>query len=495
MKKRLYFISIGLIIVAFLTACQPQQTQTAPTATITASNSTAVQPINTDAPVSVVVLKVTGPKGEKEYTMDALKALPVAEGQAGLKSSTGKITIPVVCKGVLLTDLLKEVGGDDPSLGVQLTAADGYAMTYSYDQIAKGTFVTYDPATGDEVKDAGPLQVIIAYEADGKPLDAETDGTLRLMVISQKPNQVVDGHWTTRFVTNIDVKSLVEEWSLELDGAINTKVDRGSYESCSTEKCHQAAWQDTKSQKWVGVPLYLILGEVDDNIKHDTGAYNKAMAEAGYSIDLIALDGFIVTLDSKQVDGNKNIIVASTMNGNVLTDKNFPLKLVGPDLTNKQMIGGIAKIVLHINPSAATTEAATVEATTVATTEAAITSAPASTTLFELTGLVTTPQKWTHDDLKKLTVVKESVEHPKKGKMDVQGIKLADLLKLAGVKTDAKSITITASDGYSVDADLQEVNSCAKCMVAFMDDGTLMTIMPDLASNTWVKNLAKIEIK
>ena len=47
-----------------------------------------------------------------------------------------------------------------------------------------GTFIQYDPGTGDELKSPVPLTAILAYERDSKPLDTEIDGNLRLVVVS-----------------------------------------------------------------------------------------------------------------------------------------------------------------------------------------------------------------------------------------------------------------------------------------------------------------------
>ena len=87
--------------------------------------------------------------------MDELKALPVTEGQAGIKSSTGQITIPEQFKGVAIKDIVAYLNADfDSSMGVAVTAEDGYSMTFSYDQVMNGNFIAYDPATGNEMPNA-----------------------------------------------------------------------------------------------------------------------------------------------------------------------------------------------------------------------------------------------------------------------------------------------------------------------------------------------------
>ena len=216
-------------------------------------------------------------------TGDAWRALPAVEGQAGIKSSTGKITPPVLFKGVSLLTLIDQVGGLGADMGVEIEAEDGYIMTFSGDQLANGAFIAYDPATGDELKSVDPLTVIVAYEMDGQPLDEQRDGKLRLAIISEKNNQVTDGHWSIKWVRRVTLKSMAEDWVLELQGAIDDPVDRGSYESCSASGCHGSTWTDTKAQEWSGTPLWIIVGRVDDEFKHgsDVQPYNRELAEAG----------------------------------------------------------------------------------------------------------------------------------------------------------------------------------------------------------------------
>jgi hypothetical protein len=185
---------IRLVILAVLLSACTTATL-APTPTPPPVSGPATVPTQPSA--SPVVLKLEGSGGTKTLTMDDLKALPATEGWAGIKNSTGKITVPARYKGVTADELCKLVGGIGPDTGVNLTAKDGYAMTISYDQITQGDFITYDPGTGDEIKAHDPLTVVIAYEKEGQPLPEDTEGPLKLVVVSAKNNQVVDGHWAS----------------------------------------------------------------------------------------------------------------------------------------------------------------------------------------------------------------------------------------------------------------------------------------------------------
>lgn len=299
-------------------------------------------------PTAPPALTLTGADGTtKTLTLDEIKALPAVEGWGGIMSSTGRITPPERYKGVAVTELCKLVGGINPEGGVNVTAKDGYAMTISYDQIQQDDFIVYDPGTGDEMKTAAPLEVAIVYERAGKPLDPDKDGTLRLAILSEKNDRVIDGHWSVKWVTDIKVRQMSEEWTVSLEGALTEKMDRATFESGSSPDCHQVTWKDDKAQEWTGIPLWLMVGRVDDENKHGDGAYNEALAAQGYAIDIIATDGYSITLDSKRINRNDNIILAYLVNGNPLEEKHFPLRLVGSDLDKSEMVGQIARIVVH----------------------------------------------------------------------------------------------------------------------------------------------------
>jgi len=315
---------------------------------------------------------------------------------------------------------------------------------------------------------------------------------LRLMVISPEGNQVVDGHWAIKWVSAISYKPLTADWNLELSGAINDTVDRGTFESCATGACHQAEWTDDKAQTWTGVPLWELVGRVDDENKHGDDAFSDETAAAGYTVDVISADGYTVTLDSATIQHNDNILVAYQVNGNVLTDEDFPLRLVGVDLSKKEMAGGVVQIVVNFGTTVVE-PTATMAPVPTATTAAAQPANPDAA--FTIKGMVATETSWTMDELHGLDVVTLTVIHPKKGEQTAEGVRLNALLDLVGPKPEATTIIITASDGYSVEASLVDVRACADCLIAFNESGQLKSVMPGFESSFWVKDVVSIEIK
>jgi DMSO/TMAO reductase YedYZ molybdopterin-dependent catalytic subunit len=491
MQRLLFSLLIAAMFLT-LAGCQPVAEPVAETEAAQASAPAAGTEESPEiAPDAEIVLTMTGLDGKSiDLSMEELVKLPATEGQAGIKSSTGKITPPALFKGVLITELLKQVGAENGSFGIEVEAEDGYAMTLSSEQLANGEFIAYDPATGDETQDTGPLQAIVAYEMDGQPLDTKRDGTLRLVVISEKNNQVTDGHWSIKWVRKITVKQLAVEWNLALEGGIVDTVDRGSFESCSTSKCHQAAWTDETGQAYTGTPLWLFAGRSDDDIKHGTGSFNLDLYEKGYTVEVVGKDGYSATFDIARLIANKDIILANHVNDNPLTGEDFPLILVGPDVTKKEAVGGIEKIILHFGETAPAETQAPAE-TTAAAEPAAPAELPEGKALM-INGLVDSSLAWSIDELQAMEDVKLTVEHPKKGSQDVEGVRLSDLFKLAGVKAAAKNIMFTAGDGFTATSDLKTIIDCKDCLVVFDDPETLRLAMPGLDSGLWVKEIIAI---
>jgi DMSO/TMAO reductase YedYZ molybdopterin-dependent catalytic subunit len=290
------------------------------------------------------VLEVVGLEGTKSYTLDQIKAMQSTEGYGGMKSSTGRITPPMLVKGVLLQDLFAEVGGAPEDMAMSIMAKDGYEMTMSVAQLDSGDFLTYDMVTGAEKEVEGPLKVIVAYENDGKPLDPDSDGPLRLGIVSPEMNQVTDGHWWVKWVTKVQIKPIEEEWTLALSGALTEEIDKATFESGANEGCHGSTWTDSEGNAWSGVPLYLLVGRVDDENAHEGPAYNRELAKAGYEVELDTADGKSIKVASETMYYNKNLIVANTLNGAALPEEYWPLRLVGEGIDPADMVGQITEI-------------------------------------------------------------------------------------------------------------------------------------------------------
>jgi DMSO/TMAO reductase YedYZ molybdopterin-dependent catalytic subunit len=301
------------------------------------------------SPSGPVVLTLVGDAGQRQFTMNQLQALPQYTGYAGIKSSTGVITLPAEYTGVRLIDLTEMVGGITKTNGVTLVAKDGYGMTFSYAQIVDQAFTAYDPATGGEQPPSKDLTVIVAYAREGKPL-GEDEGPLRLMVGTPTPGgQVVDGHWSVKWVDRISVTKASAEWKVQLEGAVPGTLDKPTYVNCASPGCHGSGWVDAAGTRWEGIPLYLVAGLIDDKKRHGAGAYDAAAARRGYDIVIETATGEVVTIDSRDIADRQDVVLAGKVGGGELPEEYFPLRLVGPGLSEAQMPGSIARIVVRVN--------------------------------------------------------------------------------------------------------------------------------------------------
>jgi DMSO/TMAO reductase YedYZ molybdopterin-dependent catalytic subunit len=414
-----------------------------------ASNAIATPTSATTSPSSQPVLTIVNGTQTSTYTMEAIKKLPQITGWAGQMSSTGTITGPFEYKGVALTELLKAVGGITDTNAIRASAKDGYAMTLSYNQVTQGSgFPVLDSSTGKEVTPANKPVVFIAYEEAGKPLD-DSVGPLRLGIMTAN-NQVTDGHWWVKWTQKIEVISSVKPWTLKLEGAITENMDQATFESGAAIGCHGLKWTDDQNRAWEGIPLWYLVGRVDDPTEtHKGDAFSDALADKGYEVHLVGSDGTMQKLTSAQVKRNDGLIVAYKRDGSPLPENQWPLRLVGAGLTKDQMVGKLATIKI-IFPAAATTAAAT-------------SSAPAGATVLTLTK-GTQSKTYSLDELKALTATSGYGGTKNKagvvvGAVPLKGVALTDLMSAVGGLGAKDSLKFTAKDGYTKTLTADQINA------------------------------------
>jgi len=280
----------------------------------------------------------------KTLSMADLKKLPVVSGSTGEVSSAGTISGPYAYKGAALTDVLQSIGGITASSAIRISAKDGYSMSFSYNQVVKGSeFPTYDSTTGKEVTPAGTLTLFIAYEKDGKPID-DTVGPLRIGIMA--PGQVTDGHWWIKWAQKIEVISMQQPWTLSLEGAITEDMTQSTFESGAAPGCHGKDWTDTNGDVWTGIPLWYLVEYVDDGQTMDSLQDAIAVWNKGFEVHVANSNGDIVMYTSQEIKQNDNIIVAYLLDGKALSNKQWPLALVGSGVDSTHQISLINKIKL-----------------------------------------------------------------------------------------------------------------------------------------------------
>lgn len=314
------------------------------------------------------------------------------ENEVGL----GGYKIENAVKGTRISDLCDLVGGMGAGTDIVLVAKDGWQTKLPYSSIYP------DPSVQARQGDA-----IIAWWADGEYVPDYKDG-MRLFftpddqVYSQMDMRetLPEDYWhyygadgvmypscaglSAKYITELRIYTVPQgDWALELDGqdigGLYSNVSKTYFESaltCTMGANHKTIYTDSKNRVWEGMPLWLLVGFVDDADQHSNNAFSRELAMTGYQVVITAADGHSVVIDSKDIDRNNDYIIANSLNEALIpeTDKAWPLRLVGPKVSGSDSIGNIISIKLlssapvepdkpHYNVLPAEDTAYTIEAT------------------------------------------------------------------------------------------------------------------------------------
>jgi len=295
-------------------------------------------------------LEVSGLSATRTFTLAELKKLRPAAGMAGTLNSAGKIVRPTRYRGVALADVLALAGGTDAAHDVVVTATDGYRMTYSYEQVAAGDFIAFDPVRGDTLAVHEPLVLLLAWEHEGRALDAAEDGPLRVVVVGAKGGALADAHLSVKNVAKVGLEPRHRAWTLELDGARTEAMDQATFESGAAPNCHGVTWKDAQGRAWSGIPLWLLVGRVDDARKHGAGAFADDLA-AAYTVELTGAGGARVSLAGERVARNDSLLLVHRLDGAPLAGAAFPLRLAGAGLRPGEELDGVVRLVVRRRPA------------------------------------------------------------------------------------------------------------------------------------------------
>lgn len=75
------------------------------------------------------------------------------------------------------------------------------------------------------------------------------------------------------------------------------------------------------------------------------------------------------------------------------------------------------------------------------------------------------------------------------------GVLISELLKLAEPDAAAATLVFVASDGYTAEIALADVMACKNCILAFMDEGGLLSVLPDQSGKLQVRDLVELQVK
>ena len=238
---------------------------------------------------------------ERAYTLKEMEQMDIYVEDKGTYTNSYGNSFTNVWAGVKLVPLLEQFMVLEPDSSLKIVAMDGYEMTF-------GGEMLLDQADGDW---------ILAFKENGEYMP-EDPGYIRLVKVGPK-NPEISGHSSARMVKRIVTEGVpFKDFSLTLTQKDLTEVfDRQTMQSGITTHKTRVSYYDRKSDSdipYMGMPLWRV-------IERPTGY--KA-------VELIAADGFTITLDNAEVEGNDDVIVAmfTGENDQLLSDDEWPLRLV-----------------------------------------------------------------------------------------------------------------------------------------------------------------------
>ena len=297
---------------------------------------------------SISVLIIGSDGSEENLTLDAIVTMDSIEALSSYQNRFGNWRGLGTYQGVNLSALADLVGGMNPGDIMTVTASDGYYQNLSYYQVYP-----------DEECLAVQGPSVLAYELNGTLCPEWEGGPMIAMLAPDEAFSNDDfnstcakdpeflgstsaGSLWVKNVQCIQIQSMYEEWTVvvtNLEGS-QTEVTRTKF--VSLQYFEGGEYIDSSERNWSGVPVDVLLGLVDDD---DPSSFNATLADSLYKIVVEATDGYYRAMVAKDLV-DIGAIFAIQMNGTALGEDFAPVRLVGQDMSGKDMVSMICSVTM-----------------------------------------------------------------------------------------------------------------------------------------------------
>jgi len=238
------------------------------------------------------------------YTLSEVEELEFLTGE-GTFTTSANVEYTATYTGVPMTTLIGNVTGEAT---VRVTAADGYSMNYSAE-------IFQDTSSGTW---------ILAYKENGEYMPFDP-GYFRIVQVGEDTPHFPSS-LSARMVALVEVLGVYEDYSLFLSGAAERLFSRSELEEGIGCPCRVATVSATSTgvtNEYTGLPLWRLMAFVDDEIHpapelgvyYNESDFNDDLSDTGYSITLVASDGYTQTVTSDLVARDDRFIVAFKKDG------------------------------------------------------------------------------------------------------------------------------------------------------------------------------------
>jgi len=308
-----------------------------------------VKPVSSENATATIRITIGEPAPGADVLYDDAVALIEGNFTCTASSGTGYEVSNLTPLGALHASCqeagLTYVINDKSYAGKGILLLDGIG-TYLYDKTAGTTWIC--SVNGNILDDYG------LPATDGFNVHTLEDGDIVEFLFGVKPvsSETATAKITITVGAGEPPMPPAGAWTLDLKGKLTETVDRTYFEQ-GIDCGHDATYTDDDGNVWSGMPLWYLVGLVDDSKRHGVGAFNDSLAAQGYSVKVVAGDGYSINIPSASMAENDGFIVADTLNGQPLPatigEKNkpcWPLQLIGPSVSSGQKVGNIVEIEL-----------------------------------------------------------------------------------------------------------------------------------------------------
>ncbi|UUX93062.1 hypothetical protein [Methanoplanus endosymbiosus] len=277
---------------------------------------------------SVWDLSLAG-KSNVTLTKSQFEAKVVSHGEAEFTDDNG------LWGGLPLYKIVGIVDDNDPETFNTALAAEGYSIKVTSEDGYSINFESADISECDGYIMANSLNSTDLPQTIGEK--EKPCYPLRMVGDDVGAGQLIGAIVSVEL---IGLPEPVEGWSISVNGVISDKISQAEFEEGS---CHRETYTDPDGNEWSGVPLWVIVA-VSDNIESTNHwTFSDAAAAEGYTVKIIASDGFSREFASADIARNDSYILADECNGEPLPDTGddsaYPVRLVGSPLWSEEKGG------------------------------------------------------------------------------------------------------------------------------------------------------------
>ena len=254
------------------------------------------------------------------------------------------------------------------------------------------------------------------------------------------------------------------DWTLGVSGAVSNPLAL-SYtdladmpQSDLTDILMEKSLGEDTTGNWSGVALAEIL--------------DQAGAGEYVSITAVAGDGYAIEISKDEL---QDAIVALKENDEWIAEADpdhGPIRLVCPYTPANRWVFQLMELQVNAEASGVPDDAA-----------------------FKITGDVETEVGWTEEKIRSMDTIEAESTNKEGETSTYTGVRISDLLSKAGPLDSATTVVFVADDGYSAEAALAEIESCADCIVSFRNQGGFSIVAPGFPGNVQVKGVVEIQVK